>query len=116
MSVQNPWSAHYQKVWMERASDPALPLWLRVAALAFGRHRLNGHANFAMGELGKLLGKPGPDGKPKPISNSAVANAISKAKKHGFIAEDSMARCLVVPRHAVTLGVGGSVHTKCCLH
>ncbi|WP_156409030.1 hypothetical protein [Mycobacterium sp. Root265] len=101
---------------MERASDPALPLWLRVAALAFGRHRLNGHANFAMGELGKLLGKPGPDGKPKPISNSAVANAISKAKKHGFIAEDSMARCLVVPRHAVTLGVGGSVHTKCCLH
>lgn len=77
---------------------------------------MNGHANFAMGELRKLLGKPGPDGKSKLISDSAVSNAISTAKKHGFIAEDSSARCLVVPRHAITLGVGGTTATKCLVH
>ena len=55
MIVSNPWSAHYQGVWMERPQNPVLPLWLRVAALAFGRHRVNGHANFAKGELCKLL-------------------------------------------------------------
>jgi hypothetical protein len=116
MSVQNPWSGHYQGVWTERSQDPALDLWLRVVALAFGRHRANRHANFAMGELCKLLSKPGSDGKPKPISTSAVSNAIALAKKHGFIAEESMARCLVVPAHAVGYGLGGETWTPCRFH
>jgi hypothetical protein len=96
--------------------NPLLPNWLRVAALAYGRHSKNGHANFAPGELRMLLARPGPDGKPKPISASAVANAINQAKAKGFIAEESMARCLVVPRHAVTGGLGGKVWTKCRIH
>jgi hypothetical protein len=107
---------HYQGVWLERSTDPLLPNWLRVAALAFGKHSKNGHASFASGELRMLLARPGPDGKPKPISASAVANAIKQAKEKGFIAEESTARCLVVPRHAVTGGLGGKEWTRCPFH
>lgn len=116
MSRQNPFALHYQGVWRERSSDPALANWIRVAALAFGRHSKNGHANFGSGELATLLGKPGPNGEVKPISDSAVSNAIRYAKKKGWIAEESMARCLVVPRHAVVGGLGGSESTKCRFH
>jgi hypothetical protein len=116
VNVANPWSGHYQSVWLERAKDPDLPDWLRVASLAFAKHQLNGHANFATGQLRKLLTSPGPDGKPKPISHSAVSNAIRTAKKRGFIAENSSARCLVVPPHAITLGMGGTPETKCLVH
>jgi hypothetical protein len=116
VSRQNPWAMHYQGVWVERSTNPLLPNWLRVAALAYGKHTKNGHASFASGELRMLLARPGPDGKPKPISNSAVANAIKQAKRYGFIAEESMARGLVVPPHAVVGGLGGAGWTKCRSH
>lgn len=116
MSRQNPFALHYQGVWVERSTNPLLPAWLRVAFLAYGKHTKNGHANFSSGELAKLLSKPGPNGEPKPISDSAVSNAIKRAKEQGYIAEDSMARCLVVPRHAVVGGLGGNESTKCRFH
>jgi hypothetical protein len=65
VSRQNPFSQHRQGVWAERGKNPALPTWLRVAAVVFGKHKKNGHAHFAPGELAKLLAKPGPDGVPK---------------------------------------------------
>ena len=116
MSVQNPWAAHYQGVWTERGKDPALPSWLRVAALAFGRHKKNGHAQFAEGELAKLLAAPDRDGVVKIPSAQSVCNHVAKAKMLGFIAEGSNVRCLVVPPHAVIGGMGGSEWTACVIH
>jgi hypothetical protein len=116
VSRQNPFAFHYQGVWRERSADPSLANWIRVASLAFGRHSKNGHATFGSGELAKLLAKPGPDGEPRPISDSAVSNAIKHAKRQGWIAEESMARCLVVPRHAVVGGLGGKESTRCRFH
>jgi hypothetical protein len=115
MSVQNPYGMHYQSVWEERSANPLLPNWIRVAALAFGCHRANGHANFKPGELGELLGKPAPGGGWARITPQAVSNAIKLAKNAGWIAEDSTARCLVVPHHAVSGGLGNA-NEKCPVH
>lgn len=101
MSLDNPYAMHRQKVWLERAADPRLDLWTRVAALAFGRHRRNGHANFGAGEMGNLLGPPG-----RPLKPASVSRAIREAKEYGWIAGESNARCLVVPPHAVEGGLG----------
>lgn len=96
MSVDNPFALHQQPVWLERSEDPRLDLWLRVAALAFGRHRRNGHANFGAGEMADLLG----------AAPAAVSRAIREAKARGWIDGESHARCLVVPPHAVRGGLG----------
>ena len=115
MSLQNPFAFHYQGVWLLRSADPALPDWLRLASLAFGKHKANGHANFGAGEIAKLLGKRTPDGRVKPLSGPAVSNAIKRAKDHGFIAVASHSRCLVVPSHAVTGGLGNA-YERCRVH
>ncbi len=115
MSLSNPFSFHYQGVWLGRAANPDLPNWLRLASLAFAKHKANGHANFGAGEIAKLLGKRTPDGQRKPLSDSAVSNAIRRAKELGFIAYESHARCLVVPPHAVTGGLGSS-YQLCRIH
>ena len=115
MSLTNPFSFHYQGVWLERAANPVLPDWLRLAALAFGKHKANGHANFGTGEIANLLGRRSPDGQLKPLSGSAVSNAIRRAKELGFIADQSHARCLVVPPHAVTNGLG-KAYESCRIH
>lgn len=105
MSRENPGSFHLQSAWLSRAHDAELPLWLRVAALAFGCHQGNGHANFGPGYLAGVLGKPGP----------VVSRAIAKAKQKGWIDEASRARCLVVPPDKVVLGIGHK-HTQCAVH
>lgn len=115
MSLINPFSFHYQGVWLERSANPDLPFWLRLASLALGKHKANGHANFGAGEIARLLGKRGPDGQVKALSDSAVSNAIRRAKELGFIADQSYARCLVVPPHAVTHGLG-SAYERCRIH
>lgn len=114
MSLQNPFALHYQSVWLERSATPALPDWMRLASLAFGKHKANGHANFGSGEIARLLGRQA-DGKVKPLSGPAVSNAIRRAKELGFIADQSHARCLVVPPHAVTHGLG-SPYERCRIH
>jgi hypothetical protein len=118
VSVDNPYSMHFQSVWGERAADPSLPAWVRVSALAFYRHRANGHANFGPRELGLLLGKPGETGSWEYVADTAVSRAIAAAKRAGWIADTSNAKCLVVPHHAVTGGMGHPsercpVHGKC---
>lgn len=114
MSLQNPYSMHYQSVWRERAAsraaNPAMPAWIRVAALAFGCHRRNGHASFKTGEIAEILGTPG-----KPLSPSSVSNAIKLAKNAGWIDGQSTARCLVVPPHAVVGGLGHP-NDRCAIH
>jgi MarR family len=103
--VLNPWAAHYQSAWRERAGDTRLDLWLRVAALAFAHHKRNGHANFESGEIAKILG----------VSAQSVSRAIKKAKELGFIAGESNARCLVVPPWAVW-GGPGHPNDRCRFH
>jgi hypothetical protein len=118
VSVQNPYSMHFQSVWGERAADSSLPAWVRVSSLAFCRHRANGHANFGPRELALLLGKPGENGSWDYVADTAVSRAIAAAKKAGWIADASNAKCLVVPHHAVVGGLGNTsdrcpVHGKC---
>jgi len=115
MSRVNPFGRHRQGAWMERAANPKLPDWLRVAGLAFAKHRANGHANFSQGEIANRLGKRSADGRLIPASGPTVSNAIKRAKDYGFIAETSHARCLVVPPHAVEGGLG-SEYERCRFH
>ncbi|RFZ65618.1 hypothetical protein DE4576_03387 [Mycobacterium marinum] len=114
MSIQNPFSMHRQAVWKERAAtraaNPTLPLWIRVASLALGCHRANGHAAFQSGEIAEILGMPG-----LPLSASAVSNAIKAAKNAGWIDARSTSRCLVVPPHAVHGGLGHA-NDRCGVH
>lgn len=110
----NYFGMHYQAVWRERAAsraaNPAMPLWIRVASLAFGCHRRNGHAPFGTGDIAEILGTPG-----DPLSKQSVTNAIRLAKNAGWIAQESTARCLVVPSHAVRGGLGHPSE-RCPIH
>ncbi len=112
----NPWTRHYQHVWEERAGSPRLPLWLRVASLAYGKHAANGHAPFAMGEVALAMSSVSPDtGKIVHPSRQRVYDTIKLAIEYGFLAPGSSARCLIVPHHAVEGGVG-SPYTLCPHH
>lgn len=87
---------HYQDVWQERATDERIELVWRLAALAYGYHRRNGHATFEAGQIAAVLG----------ISPSQVSNVLTKAKELGLIDQRSRSRCLVVPPHAINYGPG----------
>lgn len=105
----NPWSRHYQLVWLERAGDPDLPDWLRVACAAYGKHRANGHAIFRRGGLSLILGTvDGSTGEVRPLDRRHLYRAIQTAVKYGWLGSESTARCLVVPAHAVTGGLGNA--------
>jgi hypothetical protein len=95
----NPWTRHYQAVWENRAADHTLPLWLRLACIAYARHEANGHANFKRGQLSWILGKP-PDGNQpfKRVDRWTMQDALALAIRHGWLAEGSCTECLVVPR------------------
>lgn len=112
MSLNNPFAMHHQSVWWERGLDLDYPLWQRVAWLAMGGHRRNGHANFVAydRELAFRLGKDG-----EAVPPNRLSEAIRKAKSKGLIAAESNARCLVVPAHAVTGGIG-HVRERCAVH
>lgn len=107
MTRSNAWARHYQSIWHERAGDRTLPAWLRVACLAFGAHAANGHANFGAGQIGLVLGSVDQaTGEIRPMDKHNVQRAITKAVQFGWLAESSGARCLVVPGHAITGGLG----------
>lgn len=110
MSHINAWSRHYQSVWLERAGDAELPDWLRVAALAYGSHRANGHALFKRGHVALILAAVDTrTGALTPRSRQSVHRAIRTAIRHGWLVEGSTARCLVVPGHAISGGLGSPV-------
>lgn len=107
MSQQVTWSRHYQNIWQERAGDPNLPDWLRVACLAYGNHRANGHAMFGPGSIGLVLARVDPtSGEIKPLMRQNVQRAINKAIEYSWLGEGSTTRCLVVPAHHVSGGLG----------
>jgi hypothetical protein len=117
MTRQNPWTRHYQCVWHERAGDARLPAWLRVAALAYGSHAANGHAQFKPGQVGLVLGSVDVvTGEVRPMDKGSVQRAIRTAIAYGWLGSQSGARCLVVPGHAVTGGLGGNPDDECPQH
>jgi hypothetical protein len=120
MSVRNPWARHYQSIWHDRAGDDSLPNWLRVAALAYGAHKANGHAMFEPRAIGLVLARVDREtGVVTELDSGNVKHAIDRAVQAGWLAEGSGARCLVVPGHAISGGLGRTTdpcpqHTKRC--
>lgn len=112
----NPFSMHFQKVWLERAANTRLPLWARLVSLAYGNHEANGHANFKRGDLGFVLGTPPRDGEPPiMVSKYALRDALNLAIEIGWLDPRSCTECLVVPAHAITGGLGDP-EKPCVVH
>lgn len=109
------WSRHFQEAWAEDALNPTYPMPLRVAFLAFGRHRANGHAMFRQGEVANVLGRFDGHGTWVPADRRTVHRAIAKAISYRLLEEGSKALCLVVPSHRITGGMG-SPDTPCKRH
>jgi hypothetical protein len=116
VSIQKAWTRHYQIEWENRAADTRLPLWLRIACLAYGRHEANGHANFTRGQLSWILGTPPHGDQPfKRVDKYTVRDTIKLAVRHGWLAEGSCAECLIVPAHAIE-GPQGNPAKPCPVH
>ncbi|MFI5496939.1 hypothetical protein [Actinoplanes sp. NPDC051859] len=81
--------------WAGEADQEALHI--RVVFAALGRMNSLGHAQFGFGELARLIGTVA-EGEVKARRRDSVSAAIKAAKKRGFIAPESNARCLVL-RH-----------------
>lgn len=91
-------------------------MWLRVASLAYGKHRANGHANFRPGEVAVILSSiDTTTGEITKPSRQSVGRAIRVAVEYGWLAAGSSSCCLVVPGHAVQGGLG-SPHETCKVH
>jgi hypothetical protein len=111
-----PWAKHYQSAWDNRAANTDLPLWMRVASLAYGRHEANGHTNFQRGDLSWILGKPLKSGGDfKRRDRHTIRDAIAVAVKYGLLAEGSCSECLVVSPHTIE-GPLGNPHKPCAVH
>jgi len=109
------WAIHYQGPWRDDAANPRCPMPLRVAFLAYGNHRENGHANFKQQEIAAVLGRFTEDGTFKLADRRTVRRAIDLAIQWGLLAEGSKAMCLIVPKHRVT-GGPGSENEPCKRH
>lgn len=110
--TQVPWGAHSQIEWKVRARDRRHPMWLRVAAVAYGNHRKNGHAPFPAGHLAEIVDVlDTKTGELKPNQN--VSRAIKTAIEYGWLDRDSHAQCLIVPSGAVWGGRIGHELAPC---
>jgi hypothetical protein len=114
--THNTWTRHYQIVWENRAHDYSLPLWLRLACIAYARHEANGHANFKRGQLSWILGTPPKGDQPfKRVDRWTLSNALALAIRREWIADGSCTECLVVPGHAIE-GPDGDATKPCTVH
>jgi stage V sporulation protein SpoVS len=112
----NSWARHYQRPWQERAGNPRLPLWLRVAALTYGSHKANGHANYRPGEVAVALATvDAATGEIRQPTRQDVNRAVKIAIGHGWLAPASGSTCLVVPGHMVAGGLGNAAE-PCPVH
>ncbi|MGV0578974.1 hypothetical protein ABQE57_07995 [Mycolicibacterium elephantis] len=87
------------------ALNADMPLRFRVAFMAYGSVRRNGHACFKPGELAQILG----------VRPDSLSRGIAKAKASGLLMYESSARCLVVPEHVVK-GWLGHENDPCAVH
>ena len=115
--MPRPWTAHTQIEWENRAANPKLAYWLRLVCYAYGRHEANGHANFDVGQLEWLLGKPPTLAHPEfqLASKYAVRDGIKTAVKYEWLEVGSCAECLIVPAHAIE-GPLGDANKVCPVH
>ena len=106
------YSRHQMSWWLEQAANPRLPLHSRLYALALGSHRANGHALFHRGsrtrpgDIAVTLGTDRYTGEVVPVAPHYVRRLIDQLVDWGQLEDGSNAACLIVPRHAVSLGVG----------
>lgn len=101
------WAAHCQETYLTDALNPRWPGPLRVAFVAYARHKANGHAFLKQGELAKLLPLGvGDDGLMVTPTRQTLNRWIAVAIEHGFLAEGSKLLCLIVPAHRVQGGKG----------
>lgn len=106
---------HFQDHWMEKAGNPKLPLWLRVAAYAYGTHAANGHASFNRGEVRDVLSKIDVKNRlPVQPDDANISRAIRTAVEYGWLDPRSTMRCLVVPAHQIEKRTKGQ-HKSCPL-
>jgi hypothetical protein len=96
------WAAHRQGHWLEWAGSTEFPDHLRVAFVAFGRHRANGHARLEREELRYYLVRR--DG--TLPDRRSVYRSVRRAADLGLIVDSSTALCLVVSSHDVQGGQG----------
>jgi hypothetical protein len=112
----SPWVACSQLemgLWAQR--DDIAPRAVRVLFAALAKVDRTGHSPFASGELAALLGSVDPrTGVLSRARPDAVSDAIAHAKRLGFIARESSARCLVVHGHAFQRASGAS--RTCAVH
>lgn len=117
MIPTKPWTAHYMDVWQSRSGDPRLPMWLRIASLAYGGMERNGHCPLAPGDIEVVLATVDPETgavyEPRPDN---VNRAIKTAIEYGFIGEGSHRQCLIVPPYMADGGVRGHAHATCKRH
>lgn len=116
MSTPDPklgnWAIHYQQPYRDDAANPRMPMPLRIAWLAYGNHRANGHANFAKEEIAKALGRYDHEGTFVNADRRTVSRAIRQAIDWDLLDQGSVALCLIVPKHRVT-GGPGAADTPC---
>ncbi|TWE13258.1 hypothetical protein BKA23_2087 [Rudaeicoccus suwonensis] len=98
---------HYRGVWEGHAANESAPRWLRAACLAYARCQPNGHTPFPRGLVALALATHDPvTGELIVPDRRTVYDAIRVAVDNGWLAQQSCARCLIVPPHAVAFDVG----------
>jgi hypothetical protein len=108
-------SKHFHEAYLEDAANPAYPNAIRVAYLAYGKHKANGHARFKQREIANVLGAFATDGTFEPASKYVVDRAIKTAISYGLLAPESKALCLIVPGHRIR-GYHGDAEAPCDRH
>lgn len=109
------WTKHYQSAYLDDAGNPNYPNAIRVAFLAYGTHKANGHARFRQREIANVLGAMDESGTFVPASKYTVGRAITTAVEWGLLAEGSKALCLIVPGHRIR-GHHGDADAPCDRH
>lgn len=104
----HPGSYHRQSTWRERALEfhRPLPLWLRIAFMAYATHRTNGHATFAEGSLLKEFNAAAEAANKRPPGKRQLYRALTDAIEYGYLDRRSSLRCLIVPATSVCGGLG----------
>lgn len=103
---EGAWARHFQDAWHDDSLNPKFPKALRVAFLAYGTHRANGHARFKTGEIAKVLSRVDETGTLIPAAYNTVHRAITTAIELGLLDKGSTSLCLIVPNHRISGGVG----------
>ncbi len=109
------WSKHFHEAYLEDAANPKYPKAIRVAFLAYGTHKANGHARFKRREVGRLLGEFDQQGTFVDADRYAVNRAINTAIEYGLLSPGSNALCLIVPGHRIQ-GHRGDADKRCDRH